>query len=166
MRGIGHGERVKHELGAEVDQLWAEAVVRYRGGETLWMDGELARLAEEAQAAHTEIGEYEMVRERVLEYLDKPLPADWETRDKYQRRAYYEQDGALTDLGREQDVSVPREQFLHREILWELFGEESARGRGNNTAVLIGRVMQSVPGWKKSHTRAGTGYRRVNYTGL
>ena len=160
VRGIGHGERVKHELGAEVDQLWAEAVVRYRGGETLWMDGELARLAEEAQAAHTEIGEYEMVRERVLEYLDKPLPADWETRDKYQRRAYYEQDGALTDLGRESGMSVPRERFLHREILWELFGEESTRAR-SNTAVMVGRVMQSVPGWKRVHMNTGTGYKRA-----
>ena len=94
--------------------------------------------------------------------MNKPLPADWETRDKYQRRAYYEQDGATTDLGREKGVSVPREQFLHREILWELFGEESSRGRGNNTAVLIGRVMQSVPGWKRVHTMNGTGYRRMN----
>ena len=66
----------------------------------------------------------------------------------------------MTDLGREQGASVPREQFLHREILWELFGEESTRAKSNNT-VLIGRVMQSVPGWKRVHMMQGTGYRRM-----
>lgn len=159
VRGIGHGEKVKHELGAEVDQLWAEAVQRWRDGEVLWMDGELAELAAQAQAEHTEVGEFEMVRERVQEYLNTPLPEDWESRDKYQRRAYYEQDGALTDLGRESAGTVPRVQFLHREILWELFGEESSRVKSNNT-VLVGRVMQTFGDWKRVHTRQGTGYRR------
>lgn len=41
-------------LEEEVDQLWAEAVVRYRAGESLWLDDErLNKLAEEAAEQHT-----------------------------------------------------------------------------------------------------------------
>ena len=165
VRGIGHGEKVKHELGAEVDQLWAEAVVRYKEGETLWMSDELAALAEEAQAAHSEIGEYEMMREQIELYLEKPIPSNWESMDKYQRRAYYEQeDAGVNDLGRDKAELVSRDVVLHRDILWEAFGAESARGggRGGSLSAQVGRIMREVPGWIRTRARSGTAYGRVH----
>lgn len=152
VRGIGHGEKVYSEFGAEVDQLWAEAVTRYREGEELFMSGELAALAEEAQNEHTETGEFDMLRERVIEILEKPLPEDWESRDELQQRAYYDTEQGVGDLGHAPEGVRKRTKVLLSELRSILYGSRCPRGYDNKTAE-IGRVLDSIPGWKKSGQR-------------
>lgn len=159
VRGVGHGEKLKNELGAEVDQLWAEAVARYHAGEVLWMDGKLAELAAQAQDEHIEVGEYEIDRELIVEYLNTPVPEDWDSRDKYQKRAYFEQASGTEDLGRQTTGTVLRQKILLREIAWELFGEAQTRARTNVTK-RINDVMASLPAWERARYNAGWGWRR------
>lgn len=149
VQGVGRGEKVYAELGAEVDQLWAEAVVRYKAGERLFMDGELAAMAEEAQNEHTEVGEFEMLREQIIEILEKPLPEDWESRDELQQHAYYEQVHGVNDLGREPGGTVKRTKVLVSELVYFVYGERLGRGRDCRAAAVC-RVLDSMPEWKKS----------------
>lgn len=59
---------------ANRDQLWAEAVVRYRAGEHWWMDGDLERLAELHQEAHRAEDSWEArVREIIRDRPGKPI---------------------------------------------------------------------------------------------
>ncbi|MDI3409718.1 hypothetical protein QKW52_01675 [Bacillus sonorensis] len=58
----------------EIDQIWAEAVVRWNEKEPLYLSGKLADAAKEAQEAHTE----ESAKAGLIEeYLNRLLPEDW-----------------------------------------------------------------------------------------
>ena len=82
--GVNHGQHIGLE--EEVDQLWAEAVVRYRAGETLWLDDRA--VAEEAQAAQEMMTVQDTALGELMEYLDTRLPDNWESRTPEERRAY------------------------------------------------------------------------------
>jgi len=75
----------------EVDQIWAEAVTYYREGYPTYLDQE-----EDAETIAWVTGrQYEHTEESSLtgmirEFLDTPLPEDWEERDIASRRAYLE----------------------------------------------------------------------------
>jgi predicted P-loop ATPase len=57
------------ELERDRDQLWAEALVRYRGGQVWWVDSrELNRLAEQEQAARYEADPWDP---RITEFISK-----------------------------------------------------------------------------------------------
>lgn len=70
-----------------VDQVWAEAVVRYRAGETLFLDREDADAMTTTQRFHTEKDDRTGLIEQ---YLNAPLPDDWEDLGKWERKAYIE----------------------------------------------------------------------------
>lgn len=74
-------------LPAEVDQLWAEAVVLYDKGEKLYLEKDVERLALEQQEQHSEKDERMGV---ILEYLNRLLPDNWEELDLYDRRSWLE----------------------------------------------------------------------------
>jgi len=79
---------------SEVMQIWAEAVVRYRQGEKLYLSGNLLKMAESIQTEHTEQDERAGL---IAEYLDMPVPEDWDNKDLYDRKAYvhvYQQGGS------------------------------------------------------------------------
>jgi predicted P-loop ATPase len=156
--GVDHGRM--NGLENEVDQLWAEAVVRWRAGESLWMDTpELQRLAAEAQATHS--AQDEQVGQ-ILEFLDTPLPNNWHELDKAEKRAYFA-GSSVAELGvcqrRRNDICVA-------ELRWELFGEEQ-KNRGRSLE--LAGIMNNLPGWKKlpkSYRVPGWGpqkvYRRID----
>lgn len=132
----------------EVDQLWAEAVVRWRAGEVLWLDdAEVAGMAREAQEAHTAVDEWV---DDIQTYLDTPLPEDWEERDRLQRRAYFDWSSseAVGDLGGRAAGTVERTRVSGAEIRWELFGTKT--GNANDlSARRIANIMNNMPGWRK-----------------
>lgn len=133
----------------EVDQLWAEAAVRYRAGEVLWLDdAQIAGMAREAQDAHTAVDDWQYT---IQTYLETLLPEDWEERDRLQRRAYfdYESAGAVGDLGAAREGTVPRRQVSTAELRWECFGLKTD-GKGNDTSARrIANLMNNLPGWER-----------------
>lgn len=127
-----------------VDQLWAEAVERYRAGEPLTLPLALARCALEQQRAFTEddprAGEVQV-------YLDTPLPADWDRRDKESRRGWFAESGEIRAAG-----VARRERVCVAEIWVECFSRDMGRGLGamrRQDANELRAIMRQMPGWRE-----------------
>ena len=130
----------------EVDQLWAEAVVRWRQGEVLWLDdAEVNRMAEEVQDSHTAVDEWQY---RIQTYLDTLLPVDWDTRDQQQRRSFFDPDSGLAGLGEREEGTVTRTRVSGAEISWECFGNK-ANGANDTGPRRIANLMNNMPGWTR-----------------
>ncbi len=70
-----------------IDQYWAEAVHKYRKGETLYLSPEAEKIANIEQKLHSETDE----RKGLIEdYLERRLPEDWDDLDIFERRAFLE----------------------------------------------------------------------------
>lgn len=69
-----------------VDLVWAEAVHYYREGEECYLDDEMEAEARRIQSAHTE---QDVRRGLIEEFLEKRLPADWETRTLEKRMEFW-----------------------------------------------------------------------------
>jgi putative DNA primase/helicase len=69
----------------EVDQIWAEALMFYRQGESLILPEQLRQTAQEIRDIHSEIDD----RQGVIEdYLETLLPENWDELNLYERRAF------------------------------------------------------------------------------
>ena len=96
-----------------VDQIWAEAISIYKDGEELYLKGKEAAEAYVAQQEAMESDEREGI---VEDYLERLLPADWDTMDLYQRRSYLG-GGEFEAEGR--TGTVVRERFCLMEVWCE-----------------------------------------------
>lgn len=134
-------------LRSEVDQLWAEAVARYRAGEKTYEDTEeLLEQTLEVQASFQQQDEWVGM---LQDYLDRDLPEDWETMTAEQRRDYIQRD-SFTDL-----TAVPgkkRSQVSIAEIRYEMLGEDLRRSAGgaNESTRHLSRLMNVMPGWERA----------------
>ncbi len=130
----------------EIRQIWAEALVRYKDGEPLHLDNELAGMALKEQQIAMEVDEREgMVRD----YLEMPLPERWDKMDIFDRRNYI----CGSEFGGEREPGVrKRERVCNMEIWCECFGKE----RGNlkrQDANEISAIMANIEGWKKADNK-------------
>ena len=130
----------------EIRQIWAEALVRYKEGEPLHLDNELAGMALKEQQIAMEVDEREgMVRD----YLEMPLPERWDKMDIFDRRNYI----CGSEFGGEREPGGrKRERVCNMEIWCECFGKE----RGNlkrQDANEISAIMANIEGWKKADNK-------------
>ncbi len=130
----------------EIRQIWAETLVRYKEGEPLHLDNELAGMALKEQQIAMEVDEREgMVRD----YLEMPLPERWDRMDIFDRRNYI----CGSEFGGEREPGVrKRERVCNMEIWCECFGKE----RGNlkrQDANEISAIMANIEGWKKADNK-------------
>ena len=133
-------------LAEEVDQLWAEAVVRYRAGESLWLDNDtVAKQAKEIQAEFSVQDEWAGIIE---EFLDKPVPPNWAEKTWEERRAWFRGDSIET--WDELDL-VRRDRISGTEIRVECIGEDRTRNGSNynNSSKRISDIMSMMPGWER-----------------
>lgn len=138
---------VRDDMDAEVDQIWAEAVVLYSLGEELYFTDEVARAATEEQGCHSTCDE----RTGVLEdFLDIEVPADWSTFDLARRRAYMANVPADPTM-REKNLRR-RDEVCVAELWCECFGNELADMTRYNTRDL-NDFMRSVRGWAPAGSR-------------
>ena len=136
----------------EIDQIWAEALFYVQQGEKIHLDSEMDALAKEEQREAMETDEREGL---VREYLDKLLPADWETMDLPERRGFLRGD-AFT--GGNRIGTVRRNTVCALEIWCECFGRDSSairRSDSNDIFSMLARI-----GWKKSEINS-KGTRRL-----
>lgn len=106
----------RRDLSRDRDQIWAEAVYRYRQGEELMLDDELAAQAKTRQEAYNDEAD-DPIKTAFLEWLDEPVPRTWETWGAEQRRSWYTEDSPLRAIG-----SVVRQRVAPKEFLWEKLG--------------------------------------------
>lgn len=142
---VGERKRKKcvwTDLDGEVDQLWAEAVARWRLGEDLYLTGELEEAALESQEDHQE--EVEMAGP-IRDFLAKPIPADWNKWDLDQRRVYWA--GGVRD----DTELVARQKVCALEIWCELYGKNPADMRRPD-AHAINQALACIRGWTKNRT--------------
>lgn len=71
---------------AVIDQVWAEAKMRWQMGEPLYLSGELAEYAYQQQESHMEDNPLEGL---LLDFLEKKVPHDWDKWPLDRRRDFW-----------------------------------------------------------------------------
>jgi putative DNA primase/helicase len=152
VRVLGDGKYKPWDL-IDVDQIWAEAIERYRLGEELFLKGELAEEAVSQQRDAMEADDREGL---VAEYLETLLPEDWENMDLYQRRNFL----SGSDFGDETRVgTIRRNQVCNLEIWCECFGRPREAIRKSDSYE-IEAILNKIGGWEK-YTGGKTGKKHV-----
>lgn len=143
----------------EVKQIWAEALYRYEQGEKLYLEGDIGIEAIHQQKMSMETDDREPM---VREYLDKLLPANWDSLTLFQRRDYiqgteFSNDGVSTLPG-----TVKRTVVCNQEIWCECFGRDRGSiGRQDSNSIIA--MMERIEGWKRSPKKQRVkGYGIVN----
>jgi putative DNA primase/helicase len=124
------------DLDGEVDQIWAEAVHLYENGETLILSTEAEVIAKSKQIEHSELDERRGVIEQ---YLDKPLPKNWNELDIFPRRMYLEEPTATG--------GVLRDVVCIAELWCECLGKNKEDMDRYKTRD-INDIMKSLPDWE------------------
>lgn len=136
---------VWRNLPGEVDQIWAEAYVYWILGEELFLSKEVEALAFEQQESHRESSGKEGV---ILEFLERPIPSNWDQLDLQKRRMFWQGNLKLTD-GVE---LIHREKVCAMEIWVECFNGE-ARYMKRVDSVEINGILTSLKGWKRNKSK-------------
>ena len=100
----------------DIDQIWAEAIVKYKGGEELFLKGDVAKMAYEVQKEAMESDDREGV---IIEYLNTLLPNSWHEMDLYERRSFLSSNNSTSSKG-----SIKRDKVCIMEIWCECFYRE------------------------------------------
>lgn len=126
----------------EVDQIWAEAIVKYRAGEELFLKGDDAAMAFAEQADAMESDEREGL---VRDYLERLLPGNWREMDLYERRNFL--NGG--DFGNDSTKGIiRRERVCTMEIWCECFCKEAVNLKKAD-AYELNSIMAKIEGWKR-----------------
>lgn len=152
---IDERERTKsvvNDLPNERDQLWAEAVTRYRAGEPLYLSGELEQTALQVQEDHREVDAWEGI---LHDYIAKPIPDDWDAWTLDRRRDFlagqaHTGDGAARNL-------VERERVSATEFLCEALGFAPG-SLSNRDLMRVSKLLRGLHGWKPTKKQYRTPY--------
>ncbi|MEG2365071.1 MAG: virulence-associated E family protein [Terrisporobacter sp.] len=137
----GKGKKRPWHL-TEVDQIWAEAIVKYKAGEDLSLEGEVAIEAEKMQKESMESDAREGI---VMNYLDKLLPTNWDSMDLYERRSYlnnYDEDEESNS------TKIRRSKVCVMEIWCECFLNERQNIKRYDSFEIEG-ILSRIGGWKR-----------------
>lgn len=136
------------DLDDEVGQIWAEAVVRWRLGEPLYLSGEIEEYARQEQEEHRERSPQEGI---IREFIEQRIPRDWTKWDLARRMAFW--NGSVAgDL----DL-VERDRICALEVWCEALGNDFRYIR-NSDAAEINSVISMTPGWERMKKTAKFGY--------
>ena len=150
---VGRNKPKKHiwnDLPGEVDQIWAEAVWRWRIGEPLYFEKpEMEDLARAEQEKHREAN----IKEGVIRsFLEQPIPVNYYSMDLAARRMYW-------SGGAHGVETMPRKKTCAAEIWCEAFGGNLLLMKRADT-LEINQILENLPGWRRT-----TGNRRFGYCG-
>lgn len=138
---VKHDKTVWNDLTDEVvDQLWAEAFVRWQMGEPLFLSGAVEEEAKIKQEEHREVSSREGL---VREFLERSVPEDWYKWELDKRRMYWA--GAAQEVGN----AIPRDKVCALEVWCELFGGSMREMKQTDTRE-INAIISAAPGWKKA----------------
>lgn len=122
-----------------VDQIWAEAVVRYEAGEQWFLSEQVEAMAKKVQEEHTEMNGKQGLIEK---FLDTLLPENWDTMDLEKRLLFLNGGFGEREEGKEQRSCV-----CAIEIWQELFrGDPKTFTQAQ--AREINGILRRLPNWK------------------
>lgn len=122
-----------------IDQIWAEIVIRYKAGETWYLDEKIEAIARKVQEEHTEMNGKQGIIENFLETL---LPENWDSMDLDKRLLFWS--GGFGDTEKGTEV---RQKVCAIEIWQELFrGDPKTFTQAQ--AREINGMLRRIPGWK------------------
>lgn len=130
----------------EVNQIWAEVLVYYKNGETLYLDAETERVALQAQKDFMEQDEREGL---VRDYLERLLPEKWDNMSLYERRNFLNG----SEFGGEKQTGInPRTKVCNMEIWCECFGKDRGSLKRQD-ANEISAIMAKMDGWQRTSSK-------------
>ena len=136
-------EDVKADLAEERDQIWAEAVQRWREGEKLYLPKDLETEARQRQADYNDEADDPM-RDVLLQFLDLKLPPDWATWDLARRRAWLKNPDPLDAAATE-----TRDRICAAEFLCERLGKDMSDKDYKYMARRVCRIIAELPNWER-----------------
>ncbi|WP_340018296.1 virulence-associated E family protein [Paenibacillus sp. FSL H3-0457] len=132
---------VFQDLKGEVDQIYAEAFVRWQLSEPLYLSGEIEDMAKERQEAHRESSAKEGI---IQAFVSRDVPADWQKRDLPTRRMYWS-----GEFGKPQEgEGGPRDRICAAEIWCECFNSDIKYIKQSDTREING-ILSCIPGWEE-----------------
>lgn len=137
------------DLPQEVDQIWAEAVVRWLAEEPLYFDKpEMEQLARAEQDRHREAN----VKEGVIrEFLDKKIPDNYYELPLSSRRTFWG-GGMQTET-----PLIQRNKVCALEVWCECFGGDVKNMRRAD-AMEINQILANLDGWERNSSMRRFGY--------
>lgn len=143
--------------GYTIEQIWAEALKRFKDGEALFLSPALENEAIKQQNLALECDE----RLGMIEnYLNKLLPVGWEDMELGNRRAWVHG----TDFGDGPEGTVLRDRVCVSEIWCELFNKDLGSIKRHESDDLHGLIRQ-LPEWER-FTGNPDGKMRFNLYGI
>ena len=143
---------------AIADQIWSEAIEKYRAGEELFLKGEVAAQAYCAQQEAMEADDREGI---IADYLERLLPDQWDGMDLYQRRSFL---GEGEFDGGTRKGSMRRERVCIMEIWCECFGKERQNLKRTDSYEIEG-ILNRIGGWERYKGNA-SGKMRISGYGI
>lgn len=124
-------------LPGEIDQIWAEAVVRYKNGEPLIIEDneDVLRLAETARETHMESNSKTGI---INEFLLQKVPKNWNTMSRTARRTFLTMGSHTPD----EDLEY-RDRICAAEVWYECFGIDPSRMKKVDTREINQILMDS-----------------------
>lgn len=137
------------DLDGELDQLWAEAVMRWRMGEPLYLEkAEVEAAAKATQESHREISSREGI---IRDFIERRVPDNWSKWTLDERRTFWG-GGAVGD-----HQLATRDRICALEVWCEAFNGVQRELRYSDT-VELNSILENAPGWKRSKNGIRCGY--------
>lgn len=137
------------QLESERDQIWAEAVVRFRIGEPLYLSGEVLKEAEKEQASRLIVDPWESI---IQEYMQRPIPPDWFDRTVEAQKNYW-----IFNSEEEKEL-VERDRICASEILTVCLRIEPKRQTSIDRKRVLDIVRKRLEYSYKSNVKFGNSY--------
>ena len=141
----------------DINQIWAESLVKYAEGEELYLKGDIAAMAYVEQRDALENDDREGL---VAEYLNTLLPTNWDTMDIYRRQEFFRSPDDPTRA----NGTVLRTQVCVMEIWCECFGKSRESIKKADSYEIEG-ILNIIGGWAK-HDGNKTGKKSVPMYGV
>ncbi|MDQ0269959.1 virulence-associated E family protein [Cytobacillus purgationiresistens] len=127
-------------LDEEVNHLWAEAVMNWRLGESLFLTGELAEEAKRQQESHAEQDPRESI---IRDFVERKVPIEWQKKDLGTRKIYWS-----GEFGNSETQVEDRDRVCAAEVWVECLGGDIRFMKRQDT-MAINDVLEQMDGWKK-----------------
>jgi len=130
------------ELAGERDQIWAEAVIRWRLGETLYLPPELEAEAAVKQESHREAHPWE---DTIKNFVEQEIPTDWDEWDLSRRMSYWG-GNATGEINLVQRTKVCVREIWQEALMKDLATLDQQKAR------IIAATLNRLSGWHKGTT--------------